>query len=246
MSEYYAVVRSTDHLAHYGVVGMKWGVRRALASGNERALNRHFNRAARKLKKLQKIGLNPAKSAARAAAYGAAAAATGTVAAGGTGAAVSLLRKKATKAWNNAIGAEVGVHGSYKVGSGFKTETARQLDTQHNRLNQKADSIERWGNTRKKIPAGKEAVYDAKTQTYSTRNTPERETGMTNNQKLRIASGVAALGLGTMAGINAYRAKNASKYREKAVDFKRSMDEAFAGTRYEGQYVKQPRRRKRR
>lgn len=28
MSEYYAVVRSTNELAHYGVAGMKWGVRR--------------------------------------------------------------------------------------------------------------------------------------------------------------------------------------------------------------------------
>ena len=28
MSEYYAVIRSTDHLAHYGVKGMKWGVKK--------------------------------------------------------------------------------------------------------------------------------------------------------------------------------------------------------------------------
>ena len=52
MSEYYAVIRSTDHLAHYGVKGMKWGVRRATERGNVRALSRHYNRAARKLEKL--------------------------------------------------------------------------------------------------------------------------------------------------------------------------------------------------
>jgi hypothetical protein len=52
MSEYYAVIRSTDHLAHYGVKGMKWGVRRAIERGNTRALSRHYNRAARKLEKL--------------------------------------------------------------------------------------------------------------------------------------------------------------------------------------------------
>lgn len=52
MSEYYAVQRSTDHLAHYGVKGMKWGVRKAIKKGNERALGRHYKKAAKKLAKL--------------------------------------------------------------------------------------------------------------------------------------------------------------------------------------------------
>lgn len=52
MSEYYAVVRSADHLAHYGVKGMKWGVRKAIMSGNRNALSRQYNKAARKLEKL--------------------------------------------------------------------------------------------------------------------------------------------------------------------------------------------------
>ena len=80
MSEYYAVVRSTDHLAHYGVKGMKWGVRKAIARGNQKALDRHFRKAAKKLAKLQDIGLNPGKYAAKSAAYGVAAAGTGTIA----------------------------------------------------------------------------------------------------------------------------------------------------------------------
>lgn len=81
MSEYYAIQRSTDHLAHYGVKGMKWGVRRALARGNSRALDRHFRKAAKKLTKLQDIGLYSKKYATKAAAYGAAAVGTGVLAA---------------------------------------------------------------------------------------------------------------------------------------------------------------------
>lgn len=54
MSEYYAVHRSEDHLQHYGVKGMKWGVRKALASGDSRKLNRQYRKAQKKLDKLNK------------------------------------------------------------------------------------------------------------------------------------------------------------------------------------------------
>lgn len=49
---YYAVERSKDHLTHYGIKGMKWGVRKAIERGNNKALTRQFNKAQKKLEKL--------------------------------------------------------------------------------------------------------------------------------------------------------------------------------------------------
>lgn len=54
MAEYYAVERSSEYLMHYGVKGMKWGVRKARESGNERALSRHYAKAEKKYEKLIK------------------------------------------------------------------------------------------------------------------------------------------------------------------------------------------------
>ena len=48
MNEYYAVVRSADELMHYGVKGMKWGVRKALKKNNMSKLAYHYQRASRK------------------------------------------------------------------------------------------------------------------------------------------------------------------------------------------------------
>lgn len=83
INEYYGVASTPteDFLTHYGVQGMKWGVRKAIARGNEKALDRHFRKAAKKLAKLQDIGLHSGKYAAKSAAYGAAAAGVGTLAA---------------------------------------------------------------------------------------------------------------------------------------------------------------------
>lgn len=90
MNEYYGSnLASSDFFAHYGVKGMKWGVRKAIERGNSAALNRHFNRASRKLKKLtartdieliQKIKRNAARNAPVSAITGGLASGLGTFA----------------------------------------------------------------------------------------------------------------------------------------------------------------------
>ena len=54
-NEYYGVATTptSDFLAHYGVQGMKWGVRKAIDRGSDRALSRQYRKASKKLAKLQ-------------------------------------------------------------------------------------------------------------------------------------------------------------------------------------------------
>ena len=53
MSEYYGVQRSEEYLAHYGILGMKWGVRKARQQGNSVPKSFGYRRAERKLAKLE-------------------------------------------------------------------------------------------------------------------------------------------------------------------------------------------------
>ena len=54
MPKYYGIQRSGEYLAHYGVKGMRWGVRKAKESGNSRQLDRQWRKANRKLHRLNK------------------------------------------------------------------------------------------------------------------------------------------------------------------------------------------------
>lgn len=81
----YAVERSDEYLAHYGIRGMKWGVRRAIKSGNSARLGRQYAKAQKKLAKLEKQAGKSKKYARRAALMGAGAAAAGGLAVAGTG-----------------------------------------------------------------------------------------------------------------------------------------------------------------
>ncbi len=53
MAEYYGVTRTSEYLMHYGVRGMRWGVRKAIERGNDRALSRQYLKARKKLERLQ-------------------------------------------------------------------------------------------------------------------------------------------------------------------------------------------------
>ena len=89
----YAIERDPEYLAHYGIKGMKWGVRKAIERGNQRALGRQYRKAQKKLAKLEKRAANGAKYARRAARLGAGAAAAGGLAALGTGGVSSAMAK---------------------------------------------------------------------------------------------------------------------------------------------------------
>ena len=84
----YAIDRSDEYLEHYGIKGMRWGVRKAIERGGtglgNRRLARQYRKAQKKLAKLEKRANSGAKYARRAAALGAGAALAGGLAAQGT------------------------------------------------------------------------------------------------------------------------------------------------------------------
>ena len=238
MNSYYGVIRSTDHLAHYGVTGMRWGVRRAIVTGNQRALDRHYRRAARKLAKLQNIGDHSAKYAAKAVGYGAGAAGAAALAGGGTDLASKAIGKSAGLIRKAAFGLErLGVKTS--IGGIPTPLSQRPLQ----KIQDASGAVKKWGEGYQKIPVG---LYykDGGNGTMVPHSVKHKK--VSNNTLFRIGAGAAAAGLAAKSAQNAYRARNGEKYREKAERFKEEMDNAFKGTDYEGQYAKLSRRQQRR
>ncbi len=55
MIEYYGISKSSaSFIAHYGIKGMRWGVRKAIIDGNAKAYNNQYLKAVKKLNKLSK------------------------------------------------------------------------------------------------------------------------------------------------------------------------------------------------
>lgn len=258
MSEYYAVQRSENSLQHYGIKGMKWGVRKAIASGNSRALGRQYKKAVKKLAKLEKRATSGKKYAKRAAALGAGAAVAGGLAVAGTSGVSSGLRKV------GAFSAKT----SGKVGMALaksKNKKLRNAGLALMKGGQKAASgvsragiaVDKWGRQYALSRGAQERVANVIGNTAvkinkhggnitnkQLRTVGGKAINVTNNQLARIGAAGIAAGLGVAAGRNAYKAATAKRYQKKAAAFKTEMNRAFAGTQYANGAPRQGKKRK--
>ena len=255
MPQYYGVARSSEYLAHYGVKGMKWGVRRALERGSDRALRRQRIKAERKLNKLMKLGTNKDKYKKRAIAYGLGAAKLGSLAAAGTtGIGSGIARLGVAKYRSNqklgaalqklsgngilngtGEGAKLASLGSRLQGE-EATKRARDIFNAGKAVRDygKGNSIGKRlsGSDVIKVKNSAGQVVMTKPNTAATNSALRK---ITNEQYLR----------GVAAARNAYRAKTADRNIIKAAKWKAEMDRTFAGTKYANGVPAKKRRRAR-
>ena len=246
----YAVERSDEYLAHYGIRGMKWGVRRAIASGNSARLGRQYAKAQKKLAKLEKQASNSKKYARRAALMGAGAAAAGGLAAAGTSGIATGMRRlvgPAARASKNVGLALTKVPGRNKVSAalhnaGVSMYTAGKSGKVGGAMLRGAGAVDTWGKSTSigrgiqdaagkyagKIAKGKNAAFNTASRDAA-RKATSGIAGMSNNTIARIGAGAIGAGLAVGAARNAYKAATAKK---RAAKFRSAMNESFKGTKY--------------
>lgn len=256
----YAIERNPDYLAHYGIRGMKWGVRKAIQSGNSAKLGRQYAKAQKKLAKLEKRAANSGKYARRAALMGAGAAAAGGLAAAGT------------KGVANAISRAGGVAGRLTQQVGRGMESVGGAINNYGRINRNpklrrlgADltlkggavkggagatvqgfnnariAVGTWGNSNSIGKAMGKKFMDATSGNVGLNNAMIKATGKNSVGVRRMLEGtsnntIARIGAGAIgAGLAVGAARNAYKAataQKKAAKFKSEMNKAFAGTKY--------------
>lgn len=257
-NEYFGIATTPmdDYLAHYGVKGMKWGVRRALGRGSERALGRQYRKAQKKLAKLEKRASSGKKYARRAAVLGAGAAAAGGLAALGTagvgkglGKASDLARKVAPGVGNAMVRVGDAARKSNikmirdagrataKAGRAVRTSGAGNRTSAA--LGTAGEFVKGWGSSNSISKGAAESIYKAagkgKSQAASLvrKNAAKlRRSGVSNDTIARIGAGAVGAGLGAGAAYNAYRAATTKRAAKKAQQFRSEMNKAFAGTKY--------------
>ena len=231
-NEYYGAptTPTSDYLAHYGVKGMKWGVRRAIEKGNTKALARQYKKAAKKLAKLsertdvelQKSRMQNYKASAR----------------GATG--VGL----------GALGTAAGLRLGSNVNSVLaRHHTAKQMDATQKYFNAFNDN-----NGPYTLSSG---YYDlAKQHENAARVAKDRAKNL-DHLSIDLRPTLIGAGIGGLASGAYYAGKSsAARYRttkeghDKAVAqrnaWKNQMAEVFKGTKYEGQYSVPKKNKKRR
>jgi hypothetical protein len=272
-NEYYGAPSTPNEnfLAHYGVKGMKWGVRKAVESGNSRRLDRQYAKAAKKLAKLEKRAASGRKYAKRAAALGLGAAAAGGAAVAGTsgiGAASTWLGKKGqrglqlmgqgTSAAGKAIHRGLAATGNGALGNRIHKgmdAAARGMNYAADRVNavgvKGGNAIVKWGRGRHSLDNAATALHQgaAKVGAGSIGNNIHKKLAgksVSNNTLFRVGAAGLGAGLAAGAGYNAYRAATTKRAAKKAAQFRSEMNKAFAGTKYAGQTARPSRRRRRR
>ena len=247
-NEYFGVATTPmdNYLAHYGVRGMKWGVRKAIASGNKARLGRQYAKAQKKLAKLEKQAANSKKYARRAAALGAGAAAAGGLAAAGTGgivrgmAGVARVGKHVPKAMVRAgeLASKVGLSktGSRLIRAGNTMQVAenrgRGITT---KMAGATQSVYNWGKSTSISDAARKGIDRVRGNSLGNAGAGAALRakgalkGVSNNTIARIGAGAVGAGLAAGAARNAYKAATAQK---RAAQFRSEMNKAFAGTQY--------------
>lgn len=248
----YAVDRSDEYLAHYGIKGMKWGVRKAIESGNNKALARQYKKASRKLEKLQARAENGKKYARRAALMGAGAVAAGGLAAAGTRGVGNALREGGRLASGAARSVSGGLHGAgmammksrnskvqglgaalYRGGTDLEA-AAKPIRSKGVHV---GNAVSRWGKGRHDIATAAQNIagkygHPGVGEKISSELTKRGAGSVSNNTLARIGAGAVGAGLAAGAGYNAYRAATTKRAAKKAAEFQREMNQAFKGTQY--------------
>lgn len=240
----YAIDRSDEYLEHYGIKGMKWGVRKAIERGGtglgNRRLARQYRKAQKKLAKLEKRANNGAKYARRAAALGAGAAAAGGLAVQGTrGAAIGVanasdVAAKASKGIGRALTL---VPGRNKVSQALHRTGANMYNAGNvgdkfagqNAIRKGGATLSKtindWGNsssiTNKIIENNGKAIMKLHGTNNVAANAAKSGLGKTNKMLAGVSNntiaraGAAALGAG-LAGAAGYNAYRAATTKRAA------------------------------
>lgn len=219
MSEYYAIIRSTSELQHYGVKGMKWGVRKAIDRGNDRSLERHYKKAARKLRKLE-WKANPEQQMKYAKTN-------------------DKVAKAGFKVGLAGIGTAVGAN----VAGRALTNAYRKAHNAFYYPGYDLDAIKRV----KAFESGNKDLYDQmqserynQWNRYKTASDNHVKYGNAAGKVEDIASRVGAIGLGIGIGSKAVSAnakwratKGNAKMKQNRDTWKKEMREAFKNTKYQ-------------